>query len=196
MKSSQQIGAIVLAAGQGRRMGGPKWQLKIAGRSFLDHVLQTLRDAGLSQIVCVVGRQFPARVQGLFPGVAFVPNNQANAAMLSSVKIGLTQLMDLRGVLIVPVDHPLVRKRTYTALMEKFIEDADSVVKPIHQEQSGHPILIPQRLFAQIMRSDSQESLNELIRTSNLKQVRLPCDDPGILNNINTVARHLRSSDG
>ncbi|MGZ5553896.1 MAG: NTP transferase domain-containing protein, partial [Chthoniobacterales bacterium] len=42
MKSSQQIGAIVLAAGQGRRMGGPKWQLKIAGRSFLDHVLQTL----------------------------------------------------------------------------------------------------------------------------------------------------------
>lgn len=168
-------------------MGGPKWQLEIAGRSFLDHVLQTLRDAGLSQIVCVVGRQFPARVQRLFPAVAFVTNNQPNKGMLSSVKIGLTQLMALKGVLIVPVDHPLVRKATYIALMEKFIEDPDAVVKPIHQERSGHPILIPQRLFAQIIRSDSQASLNELIRTSNLKQVRLPCDDPGILNNINTV---------
>ncbi len=167
-------------------MGGPKWRLEIGGRSFLAQILQTLGEAEIDRVVCVAGGQFTASVQRLFPGVTVVTNDKPDEGMLSSVKIGLVPLATLEGVLTVHVDHPLVLESTYRALVAKFGDDPGAVVKPVHQGRSGHPILIPQGLFKVIMQSDNRTSLNELIRASDLRQLLLCCDDPGIVNNLNT----------
>jgi NDP-sugar pyrophosphorylase family protein len=52
--------AVVLAAGRGTRMKGltedvPKPMLRVAGRPILEHIVVTLRDAGIERLVMVTG---------------------------------------------------------------------------------------------------------------------------------------------
>jgi len=143
---------------------------------------------GIRKIVCVVGQKHTAWARRNFPGVVVLTNRNPDAGMLSSVKIGVERLKDLKGVLVVPVDHPCVARGTYRRLLCAFAEDADAVVKPTYLGQSGHPVLIPRKLFDRIRRADADTMLNELIRKSKLEQVRVPCNDPGILRNVNTPA--------
>ena len=167
-------------------MGGPKLQLEIGGQTFLAHVIRVLRAVGITKIVCVVSDKHTAWVRSHFPGVTTVENKNPRVEMLTSVKIGVDQLNKLKGALVVPVDHPCVTKRTYRALLRMFAEKSHAIVKPTYQGSSGHPVLIPRKLFDHIRRSGIRSTLNELIKISKLEQVLVPCDDPGILKNINT----------
>jgi CTP:molybdopterin cytidylyltransferase MocA len=186
LKLVHEIGAVILAAGRGRRMGRPKLQLEIAGEPFLAHLIHVLREAGVAEIVCVVSEKHASWVRGNFPGVTALQNENPEAGMLTSLKIGVERLKKLKGVLVVHVDHPCVTKSTYRKLMHAFVENGDAIVKPTYQARSGHPVLIPKKLFDHIRRSGTETTLNELISKSKLEQVHVPCDDPGILKNINT----------
>jgi CTP:molybdopterin cytidylyltransferase MocA len=170
-------------------MGGPKWRAEIAGRTFLDRIVQALREAGVAKVVGVVGAGFAAEVECRFPDLKLVVNDRPSDGMLSSVRLGLAELLPVGGALIVPVDHPLVRSETYAALVARFGREPDTVIKPAFGGRSGHPILVPQILFATIRGTGGGGSLREVIESSGVSQVRLPCDDAGILANINTPGR-------
>ncbi|HOT02339.1 MAG TPA: NTP transferase domain-containing protein, partial [Acidobacteriota bacterium] len=47
-------GAVILAAGAGARLGGPKLRLESGGRPFLEQVLAAVVEAGCVPVVCVV----------------------------------------------------------------------------------------------------------------------------------------------
>jgi molybdenum cofactor cytidylyltransferase len=188
LKRTRDIGAVILAAGKGGRMGRPKLLLEIGGKSFLAHLIQVLGEVGISEIVCVVGGQFASWARRHFPRVTVVQNRNPAAGMFTSVKIGVKQLMGLKGVLIVPVDHPYVAKSTYRKLVRTFVENPDAIVKPTCRDRSGHPVLIPRKLFDHIRRAGRETTLMELIGKSKLEQLLVPSNDPGILKNMNTPA--------
>ncbi len=185
MISPDLIGAVILAAGNGSRMGGPKVRAQLGGETFLDRILRTLSEAGIQSIRCVVRPDDEHWMREHYPYLPCVVNPDPSEGMLSSVRRGTEELAGVEGILIVPVDHPLVRCETYRILMAAYSREDPSFCKPVYESVPGHPILIPKSFVQDILDAPDDATLNSLVFTSPLRKTLVRCDDPGILRNLN-----------
>ncbi|HUG52983.1 MAG TPA: NTP transferase domain-containing protein [Vicinamibacteria bacterium] len=137
-----RIEAIVLAAGRGERMGGPKALLAVEGETFLARLARRLRRPGVAGVVAVLGHQAArvARESGLPPGVEVVVNARYMDGMLTSILAGLdaAEAAGAGAVLLHPVDHPLVEPETIDRVVAALREGAPIAV-PSHGGRRGHP---------------------------------------------------------
>ena len=110
MKS--KVAAIVLAAGQSRRMGAFKPLLPFGDSTVIECVPRHLRQASVNQIVVVVGhRADEVREHLQHANVAFALNPDATSEMSVSIARGVEQLnSESDALLIALVDHPAVLK--------------------------------------------------------------------------------------
>jgi nicotine blue oxidoreductase len=138
-----RIAAIVLAAGEGRRLArGPKALVPLAGASFLSHCLSRLSVPGVESVFVVLGHE-AERVQessALPPHARFVLNPGWAEGMLSSVLAGL-EAADAAGaeaVLLHPVDTPSVAPATVRGVVAA-LEGGAIVVVPSFEGRRGHP---------------------------------------------------------
>jgi molybdenum cofactor cytidylyltransferase len=136
-----RVVAVLLAAGEGRRMGGPKALLRIRGSTFLDACLRALDRPGVGARVVVTGHEaerVAAAVNG--SGVRIVHNADPGQGMLSSVLRGLEAAQELEAdaLLLHPVDHPLVEPETVDRVVEALAAGA-LIAVPSHQGRRGHP---------------------------------------------------------
>jgi nicotine blue oxidoreductase len=137
-----RIVGIVLAAGEGRRMGGPKALLPMGETTFLAHACGLLSRPGVSATVAVIGAG-AARVRAgtrLPPDVTVVENPGWREGMLSSVWRGLdaAEALGAEAILLHPVDHPMVAPETVDRVVAALKEGAFAVV-PARQGRRGHP---------------------------------------------------------
>jgi molybdenum cofactor cytidylyltransferase len=147
------LGAIVLAAGASLRMGSPKALLKIGDETFVQHVVGQLHDAGIHDVVIVLGADADAINSSLswFKG-AITVNGDWKEGQLTSVIAGLNALSHrkLDGVLICPVDRPLVSHTLINDILKAFQESGKSIVVPVFQGRRGHPTIFSASLFDEL----------------------------------------------
>jgi molybdenum cofactor cytidylyltransferase len=137
--AAMRVVAVVLAAGEGRRMGGPKALVRIQGTTFVERCVERMCRPGVSEVVVVVG-PLQERVAALLPGVTCVPNPRAADGMLGSILRGL-EAADERAadaVLLHPVDHPLVEAATVDRVVAALAGGARIAV-PSREGRRGHP---------------------------------------------------------
>jgi nicotine blue oxidoreductase len=137
-----RIAGVVLAAGEGRRMGGPKALLRARGETFLARCLRMLAEGGAEPLVGVIGHD-AGRVSaaaGVPAGASLVTNPDYSAGMLSSVLCGLAEAeaSDAQAILLLPVDHPLVSPDTIGRVMEA-LRGGARIAVPTHAGRRGHP---------------------------------------------------------
>ena len=180
------IGALVLAAGKGRRIGTAKLRLSTGGETFLYRCVRMLRAAGADVVAGVVSPEERAWAVAEVPGTPFVNNPSDAGDMLSSVRVGMDLVSSCRSVVILPVDHPCVQAETVRRLVAAGRCEGDAVIKPLFQGRAGHPVLIPRTLFARVIASGEGDTLRTIIAASGVPVTRLAVDDPGVLRNINT----------
>lgn len=133
---------MLLAAGAGRRMGGPKALLRIGGESFLARAARILARPGVGSVVAVLGHD-AARVcaeAGAPAGVDVVENERYEEGMLSSILRGLDEAEARRAeaILLHPVDHPLVDPATVDRVVAA-LEGGAVIAVPTHADRRGHP---------------------------------------------------------
>jgi CTP:molybdopterin cytidylyltransferase MocA len=136
-----RIVAVILAAGSGRRMGGPKARLRIGSESFLSRAARLLARPGVDGVTAVVGREtLPASDEGAAAGVTIVQNPRPTEGMLSSILRGLdeAEAMGADAVLLHPVDHPLVDAPTVDRVVAALHAGA-LVAVPTYGARRGHP---------------------------------------------------------
>jgi CTP:molybdopterin cytidylyltransferase MocA len=137
-----KIVAIVLAAGEGRRLGGPKALALIRGRTFLAHACDLFDRPGVASVVAVIGAGAAGvrREARVGDGVTVVENERWRDGMLSSVWCGLdaAERLGADGVLLHPVDHPLVSPETVDRVVAALTRGAFAAV-PSHDARRGHP---------------------------------------------------------
>lgn len=179
-----EVAAIILAAGKGTRIGGPKGELRIGGTTFLNHIARRLAAAGVDRVVAVV----PVTKQKESDGNArLVANPYPERGMLYSIRLGVGAAGGADGYLVMPVDHPHVESRTYGTLMGAFDSNAKRVVRPEFKGTPGHPVIVPRILARKLPPGDLEGGLAAFIRNSGVKVVSIPVDDPGVLRNVNTA---------
>ncbi|HUG38507.1 MAG TPA: NTP transferase domain-containing protein, partial [Candidatus Limnocylindrales bacterium] len=137
-----RIAAVVLAAGQGRRAGGPKALLRIGANTFLEQTAALLARSGADLVIAVLGHQAErVREESSLPASTVVVVNEAHAdGMLASVLAGL-DAADAAGadaILLHPVDHPLVSEHTVARVADALRAGA-LIAVPSHGGRRGHP---------------------------------------------------------
>ncbi len=183
---ADKIAGIILAAGEGKRIGQNKGLLKIDGISFLEKVIVPLKDAGCSPVIVVGGSQSEkVKVEAIKHGAKFALNENWQSGQFSSVKAGLRQLKrDVEGAIIALVDHPLVMSNTYVILMEEFLEYSDKIILPICDGRRGHPIVLPREIIDEIISAPDDSILKDIIFSHADKIYETLVEDPGILKDI------------
>ncbi|MCU0606723.1 MAG: nucleotidyltransferase family protein [Candidatus Edwardsbacteria bacterium] len=180
------VAAIILAAGQGTRIGRPKLFLETGGRTFLEAVVKTLEEAGVTDVAAVVGSDDRDRARELAKPHHVLVNQHPEHGPLSSLRIGLDALPGYDGYLVFPVDHPQVAAGTIGALVARFEAESRTVSKPVCEGKTGHPVIIPAALAQTIPDKDIEGGLAKLIAESGSAVTLVPVDDPAVLKNINT----------
>ena len=137
-----RVAAVVLAAGRGRRAGGPKALLRIGVATFLDRAVSLMARPGVDRVVVVLGHDAArVRAEATLPAAALVVVNDAyEDGMLGSVVAGLdaAEADGADAVLLHPVDHPLVGGATVDRVVEALRAGAVLAV-PRHAGRRGHP---------------------------------------------------------
>jgi len=140
------VSAILLAAGESRRMGAVnKLTLPIDGQPLLRHSAQTLLAARLQEVVVVLGHEADRAAPLLEDlDVTRVRNERYTEGQMSSVHRGLEALAAAcEGVMICLADQPLLTPGDIDALIEAFgRRERGSILVPTHRGRRGNPIVL------------------------------------------------------
>jgi molybdenum cofactor cytidylyltransferase len=192
------IPAIVLAAGRSSRMGRAKATLPLDnGDTFLTRIVRTLRDAGVDDVIVVVGHDADAIARSFAEsGLAarFVMNAGYDRGQLSSLVAGLA-VIDRPGVaavLVTLVDVPLVSAQTVRAVIERYRSTRAPVVRPTSGARHGHPMLIDRSLFDAIRGADPAAGAKPIVRAHASPGGDLPIEDEGAFTDIDTEEDYRR----
>lgn len=162
-----RIGAVVLAAGEGARMGGvAKSLIRLQGVPLINRQLIALSGAGVDEVVVVTGHAREAvesQVQS-FP-ITLAQNPNYREGQQGSVRVGLAALSgNFDAVFIVLADQPLIGTGDLTELIAAFKKrPSGNVVVPVVNGQRGNPILLDAQARAQILASDTNLGCRHLI---------------------------------
>ena len=149
-----RIGALLLAAGQSRRMGGPnKLLAELDGAPMVAHVARRLLASRARPIIAVLGNQADAvdAALGNLP-VERVHNPEFAGGLSTSLKRGITALpSDLDGVIVCLGDMPLISGRHLDGLIAAFNPlEGRAIIVPTRRGKRGNPVLWSKRFFPEM----------------------------------------------
>ncbi|MCX7944456.1 MAG: NTP transferase domain-containing protein [Deltaproteobacteria bacterium] len=179
------LSAIILAAGEGRRIGVPKAILKI-GTSFLaDIQYEFLSCCKFQKIVIVIGAEAAVVKECLKYSKYAVVNSNYHLGQFSSLIKGICSVDSCRGVLVLPVDVYPLEKLVLDRLVNEVDESFDAVV-PVNYGRRGHPVILLDRLVRRLAKYDVKDSrLDFILRECRVKEVYV--NSKSIFYNINTL---------
>jgi molybdenum cofactor cytidylyltransferase len=201
------IPAIVLAAGESARMGRPKPNLPVGPvpvmksekrETFLTRIVRTLGDAGIDDVVVVLGHEMAAVLASFAEsGLAarFVENANYKSGQLSSLVAGL-RVVDRPGVvatLVTLVDAPFVSPATVRAVIERYRQTHAPIVRPTRGARHGHPLLVDRTLFDRLRHADPAEGAKAIVRAYATPAGDVEVDDEGAFDDIDTPEEYERA---
>lgn len=178
------VAGLILAAGQGQRLGQPKATVQFAGERLVDRSIHTLRSAGCAPVVAVTGA-----VQLSLDGVRQVHNPDWASGMGSSLRAGLTALWDeVDAAVIALVDQPLITPRAVRRLVAAYTAGGRAVVAT-YNGQLRNPVLLAGEHWPSVhaMAQGDMGARPFLTAYSHLVTL-VPCDDVASPEDIDTLA--------
>ena len=160
------IGAVILAAGQSRRMGRNKMLLPVAASTVLETIVTEV--AACAQVVdrvVVTGHQADriTALLGPYPVRCVFNPAYAQADMLVSIQVGVRALpAAATGALIVLGDQPRIQRTTVQQVIAA--QQAKAIIIPSYQMKRGHPILIDRALWPEVLALPETATLRDFIR--------------------------------
>ena len=194
------ICALVLAAGQSRRMGEQKLLLPLQGRPVIVHVVDELLCSPVDQVFVVTGEAAEPIVEAMAGrDVRFVTNPLAGAEMLGSVRCGFSAMPEqCTAALVALGDQPSLAAGVVEDLVQAFRASGRGIVVPTHRGRRGHPLLIAMHYREEILTQYENVGLRGLLQAHPEDVLGVEVAAPGILDDVDrpedyrrTVARFL-----
>jgi CTP:molybdopterin cytidylyltransferase MocA len=182
-----RFGAIVLAAGLSRRMGGPNKLLQpYRGQPLLAHALESAAKAGLASRVVVTGRD-PAEIEALAAlyGFRCVHNARFAEGLGASIAAGASAAdASLAGVFIALGDMPEVLADDYRLLASRFAHGA--IAAPVYKGARGHPVLFCASYLDELSALRGEEGARSILKRRAARFIEVETDNRGVLRDFDT----------
>ena len=182
------INAIVLAAGESRRMGMLKPLLPFDHENFLEHILNVLKSSDVDEITVVLGAKAETVKESVdLSNVSVVINEEYEKGQLSSLFAALRQISrQTRAILLCLVDHPFITSELVNDIIRKFKETASPVIIPVYNKKRGHPTLFSEVLFEDLLNAPLDKGARYIVYSNEDKLVELDTYEKGACIGINT----------
>lgn len=175
-------------------MGQPKLALPFAGRTVLEHVIQTLREGGVRHVLVVTAshaRELHRLAKEAGADVEVLPT--VTSDMRSTVEHGLRWLQKFKSpqaadaFFLAPADHPAFSDRLVRQLCQAYLASpspSSSILLPVHAGRRGHPALIPWKHVPAIKATPRNLGINSFLREHAAEAIELETPERGILLNL------------
>jgi len=182
------IAAIVLAAGQSKRMGRPKQLLPLGRRTILGKVVQVFRESRVDRTVVVLGAGASRVRKSLkLQDETVVINSAYREGMSGSLKAGLRAVEgEADAVIIALGDQPLVSPGTVDLMIETYLRKKAAVVVPVYRGRRGNPVLFDRALFPQLEEITGDVGAKSVVMRNESNLVEAEVDDDGVAVDIDT----------
>jgi nicotine blue oxidoreductase len=141
-----QVAGVLLAAGQGSRLGTPKALVEIGGQRLVDRGAALLAGGGAAPVLVVTGA-----VRLDLPGVTVVHNPDWATGMGSSLVTGLRALpAGCAAAVVALVDQPLIGPASVGRLIAAFRAGAGVAVAS-YDGRPRNPVLLARRHWPQVL---------------------------------------------
>ena len=182
------IWAVVLAAGESRRMGTQKLLLPFGDTTVVAAVVRSARASRAGRTLVVLGADRAAVRLELEPrGVEFAVNEDYQLGMLSSVQAGFRALpADAAAAVVMLGDQPFLPSRVIDAVIGAFEEHGRGIVIPAFQGRRGHPVLIDLKYRGEVLALDPADGLRRLMRAHPGDILEVEAGDANILRDLDT----------
>jgi len=160
----KEIWAIVLAAGESKRMGLPKMLLDFNGRKMIEMSISNVTASKVNKTIVVLGahKDEIMKVISSLP-VIFCHNANYRDGMLSSVMSGLGCLpKQFKALLVFQGDQPCIDPSVTNLVIDAYIASGKGIVIPLCDGRRGHPLLLDYKYIEEIGKLDAKIGLREL----------------------------------
>ena len=169
-------------------MGRPKALLPYREGTFLEHLIQVTRHPriGITRVVLGAGADEIRNIAKLDPAVVVI-NQQWEHGQLSSLQQGLRSLKDIAtdGIVLCPVDHPLVSAVLVSELIEQFYQNNSLIAVPTYQGKRGHPVIFSSALYSELLDAPADKGARAVVWAHADSVLEVPTDEQGAVLNLN-----------
>ena len=167
------ISAILLAAGQSKRMQGQNKLLKKYKKKYLiNHILNTLVKSKVKNIFLVLGFQ-NLKVRKIIiksEKIKCIYNKKYKSGLSSSIQTGLKKISKKNiGFLIVHADMPLVSKRIINVLCSAVKNKNKEIFVPVYKKKFGNPLAFKYSMIKSLQKIKGDRGAKKIIKTNKSK---------------------------
>jgi molybdenum cofactor cytidylyltransferase len=185
-----KIWAIILAAGESKRMGSPKMLLDFGGRTMIERVIENVIASEINNYMIVLGADKDKLIGIInrYP-VRCCFNENYFEGMLSSVQCGIRNISaDFEAALIFQGDQPFITPDVVRQVISSYRSKGKGIVIPTSEGKRGHPLLIDGKYRNEVELIDSSLGLRSLAHRFSNDVTEVETNNPGILRDFDTYA--------
>lgn len=181
-----KIGALVLAAGESKRMGESKLLLPFGQRTIIETVIGSVIKSKVDEILVVLGSEaerIEERIKA-FP-LRLTVNPDYKQSMLSSVRWGFKEISNtIQGILVCLGDQPSIPTDVIDKVIEAYRQTRKGIVVPTYHKRRGHPVLIDVKYSEEVQNLSPDVGLRGVVYDHPEDTHEVEVDTPSILRDI------------
>lgn len=188
-----EIWAIVLAAGESKRMKVPKMLLPFNGVPMIEKVLKNVLSSNVFCTLVVLG-SFRHEITGIIERmpVKYCYNEDYAKGMLSSVQCGFRNMPENFGAAIVfQGDQPFIEADVINSVIDSYRQTGKGIIIPVYRKKRGHPLLVDKKYVSSIMGLPDKKGLRALSEIYSDDVFETSVNSPGILKDFDTKQDYL-----
>ena len=188
------LAAVILSGGASRRMGSPKALVTYQGTPFLEHLLSVTRHPAIGVRRVVLGPD----AEGIYAQIRLasdeiIINKDWEKGQLSSIQAAVRSLPSgTDGMLLCPVDHPLVSSALIGHLIETFLESKAPVVVPTYEGRRGHPVIFSAAVYDELLKAPADTGARAVVWAHKNEVQEVATVEEGCVLNLNDPAALLK----
>jgi molybdenum cofactor cytidylyltransferase len=184
------IWAVVLAAGESRRMKTQKLLLPFGETTVIESIVRTALDSEADGALVVLGadRERLRSILQSYP-LTFVVNKNYRLGMLSSIQAGFSALPgDAEAAVLMLGDQPAVASSVINDLVWNFRESSRGIIIPVYAGRRGHPVLVETAYRREILGLDPKIGLRQLMHAHPEDILEVEVSTPAVLSDMDVPA--------
>ena len=182
------ISAILLAAGQSKRMVGEnKLAKKIQGVPLIKHSVKNILAASIDELIIVLGyqKEIIEKLIDKNEKIKFIFNKDFESGMASSIKTGLDNLSEKTEAFFICLgDMPMINHDIYNQLIKS--KDNKEIIVPTYKGQQGNPVLFDKSMKETVMNITGDVGAKKILELNKDKILNLEINDQSITKGFNT----------
>jgi len=189
------ITAIVLAAGESKRMGRPKMLLSYGKKTIIETVIDNVIQSKVDKVLVVLGsdrKKIERKIKD-YPDIEIAFNPDYSKGMLSSVQTGFQSLArGTQGVMVLLGDQPSISTAVINNIIDAFKTRKKGIILPVYKKDRGHPVLIDIKYRREVEKLSPEVGLRGLVYGHPEDVLEVAVEDPEILQDIDDMKDYKR----